>query len=69
MSKRGSRLLRYALVNAAHNVVKNNATFKTYYDAKIVEGNIHYNILGHCADKLVRVIWKMLTEKSEFNLD
>lgn len=32
MSKRGSRVLRYALMNAAHNVVKNNATFKAYYD-------------------------------------
>lgn len=28
MSKRGSKVLRYALMNAAHNVVKNNATFK-----------------------------------------
>ena len=27
MSKRGSRALKYALVNATHNVVKNNATF------------------------------------------
>ena len=34
MSKRGSRVLRYALVNAAWNVVRNNATFKAYYDAK-----------------------------------
>ena len=32
MSKRGSRVLRSALINAAHNVVKNNATFKAYYD-------------------------------------
>ncbi len=31
MSKRGSRVLRYALMNAAHNVVNNNATFKAYY--------------------------------------
>lgn len=37
MSKRGSRVLRYALINAAHNVVKNNATFKAYYDAKRAE--------------------------------
>ena len=36
MSKRGSRVLRYALINAAHNVVKNNSTFKAYYDAKRV---------------------------------
>lgn len=32
MSKRGARVLRSALMNAAHNVVKNNATFKAYYD-------------------------------------
>lgn len=68
MSKRGSRTLRYALINAAHNVVKNNATFKAYYDAKMAEGRTHYNALGHCAGKLVRVIWKMLTDNVEFNL-
>lgn len=69
MSKRGSRVLRYALVNAAHNVVKNNATFKAYYDKKMAEGRSHYNALGHCAGKLVRIIWKMLTDEIEFNLE
>ncbi|EEV00417.1 transposase, partial [Roseburia intestinalis L1-82] len=69
MSKRGSRVLRYALVNAAWNVVRNNATFKAYYDAKRAEGRSHYNALGHCAGKLVRVIWKMLTGEVEFNLE
>ena len=62
MSKRGSKILRYALVNAAHNAVKNNATFKAYYDAKMAEGRTHYNALGHCAGKLVRVIFKMLAD-------
>lgn len=69
MSKRGSRVLRYALINATHNVVKNNATFKTYYDSKRVEGRTQYNALGHCTGKLVRVIWKMLTDEVEFNLE
>ena len=69
MSKRGSRVLRYALVNAAHNVVKNNKTFKTYYETKKSEGRSHYNALGHCAGKLVRIIYKMLTDKKEFNLE
>ncbi len=69
MSKRGSRVLRYALINAAHNVVKNNATFKTYYDKKMAEGRSHYNALGHCAGKLVRIIWKTMTDNVEFNLD
>ena len=68
MSKRGSRVLRYALMNAAWNVVRNNATFETYYNAKRAEGRSHYNALGHCAGKLVRVIWKMLTDEVTFNL-
>lgn len=68
MSKRGSKVLRYALINAAHNVVKNNSTFKAYYDAKMAEGRTHYNALGHCAGKLVRVIYKMLTDNADFNL-
>ncbi|MEA4922669.1 MAG: IS110 family transposase, partial [Eubacteriaceae bacterium] len=69
MSKRGSSTLRYALMNAAHNVVNNNSTFKTYYDAKRAEGRGHYNALGHCAGKLVRIIFKMLKDDVEFNLD
>jgi len=69
MSKRGSKVLRYALMNAAHNVVRNNATFKLYYDKKMAEGRSHYNALGHCAGKLVRIIHKMLTDHVVFDLD
>lgn len=69
MSKRGSSTLRYALMNAAHNIVKNNQTFKKYYDSKRAEGRGHYNALGHCAGKLVRIIYKMLKDDVEFNLD
>lgn len=69
MSKRGSSTLRYALMNAAHNVVKNNTTFNKYYEAKRAEGRGHYSALGHCAGKLVRVIFKMLKDDVEFNLD
>ena len=68
MSKRGSRALRYALINAAHNVVKNNKTFHDYYIQKMSEGRSHYNALGHCAGKLVRIIYKMLTDNVAFNL-
>ena len=69
MFKRVSKVLRYALINAAHNIVKNNATFKAYYDAKMAEGRSHYNALGHYAGKLVRIIWKIMTDNVEFNLD
>lgn len=40
MSKRGFRVLRYALMNAAHNVVKSDATVKAYYDKKMAEGGL-----------------------------
>ncbi len=67
MSKRGSRILRYALIFSAHNVVKNNSTFKTYYDSKVSQGRGHYAALGHCAGKLVRIIFKLLTDNVAFD--
>lgn len=68
MSKRGSRYLRYALIYAAHNVVKNNVTFKQLYNKKRANNLGHYGALGHCAGKLVRIIHKMLTDNVVFNL-
>ena len=68
MSKRGSKMLRYALINAAWNVSLNNDTFKAYYDSKIAQGNSHYSALGHTAHKLVRVIFKLLNDNVEFAL-
>ncbi|MDD3570029.1 MAG: IS110 family transposase [Lachnospiraceae bacterium] len=38
MSKRGSKLLRYALINAAWQTTLVNQTFKDYYDLKISQG-------------------------------
>ena len=69
MSKRGSGMLRYSLVYSAHNVVKNNKTFKEYYDLKRSQGKSHYCALGHVAHKLVRIIFKMLKDNVVFNLD
>ena len=37
--------------------------------SKRAEGQTHNNALGHCAGKLVRVIWKILTDEVEFNLE
>jgi transposase len=68
MSKRGSKLLRYALMNAAWQATLNNKTFKDYYDLKVSQGRSHYNALGHVAHKLVRVIHKMMTGNLRFNL-
>lgn len=68
MSKRGSGMLRYSLVYSAHNVAKNNKTFKEYYDLKRSQGKSHYCALGHVAHKLVRVIFKMLKDNIAFDL-
>lgn len=68
MSKRGSKLLRYALINAAWQTTLVNQTFKDYYDLKVSQGRRHYNALGHVAHKLVRVIHKMMTDNVVFNL-
>ena len=69
MSKRGSGMLRYSLIYSAHNVVKNNKTFRDYYELKRSQGKSHYCSLGHVAHKLVRVIFKMLKDNVTFNLD
>jgi len=67
MSKRGSRVLRYALIYSAHNVVKNNETFLNYYNLKCSQGLGHYAALGHCAGKLVRILYKLLSEDIPFD--
>lgn len=69
MSKRGSSLLRYALILAANNVQLNTKTFNNYYNTKRLEGKLHYNALGHCAGKLIRTIFYMLKNNVKFNLD
>lgn len=62
MEKRGSRYLRYALINAAKYVCFWNPTFEAYLAKKRKEGK-HYNIaITHAAKKLVRVIYAL--EKS-----
>jgi transposase len=68
MSKRGSKMLRYALINAAWQATLNNKTFKDYYDLKVSQGRSHYNALGHVAHKIVSVIHKMMTDNLKFNL-
>ena len=69
MSKRGSSILRYALILAANNVRLNTKTFNDYYNSKRLQGKLHYNTLGHCAGKLVRNIFYMLKRNVKFNLD
>lgn len=68
ISKRGSSHLRYAIHRAAFLIVYNNNTFYEYYTTKRSQGKSHNNALGHICTKLVRIIFKILTEDIEFNL-
>lgn len=67
MSKRGSALLRFALINSAWQLTLNDTTFKAYYDLKRSQGLNHYGALSHVAHKLTRVIFKLLTSDTPFN--
>uniref|UniRef100_UPI0012E32202 transposase n=1 Tax=Oceanivirga salmonicida TaxID=1769291 RepID=UPI0012E32202 len=67
MSKRGSKLLRYALINTAWQLSLNNDIFAKYYKLKINQGKRHYNALGHLASKLVRIIYKLLKDNISFD--
>ena len=62
MEKRGSRYLRFALINAAKYACHWDESFGTYLQKKISEGK-HYNVaITHATKKLVRLIYAM--EKS-----
>lgn len=69
MSKRGSNTLRYALVNATWNVIRNNVVFYFYYNVRRTEGNSHYNALEHCANMLIKVIRKVPHDEVTLNLE
>lgn len=66
MSKRGSSMLHYALINAAWQLSLHNDTFKAYYDLKRSQGLNHYGALGHVAHKFVRVLFKLIRDEIPF---
>lgn len=66
MSKRGSKLLRYAMLRASGLIIWNSETYNAYYNRKLVQGKTHNNAVCHVAHKLTRVIFHMLKENIEF---
>ena len=69
MVKRGSKYLRFALINAARMVCMNDATFNNFKAKKLSEGK-HYRVtLGHVAKKLVRVIYYLLKTNNVYQAD
>ncbi len=65
MSKRGNKLLRYALIWSAYNMSRQDGPLKDYYELKRSQGKSHFNALGHCAAKLCRYVFWILNHPDE----
>jgi len=68
MVKRGSKYLRWALLQAARLVAYRDATFGAYMAKKRGEGKHFYVAMSHVAKKLVRVIFHLLHSGEPFAL-
>ena len=66
MVKRGSKYLRWAVLNAARLVCMRDSTFKAYRDRKQLEGKHYFVASSHTAKKLIRVIFYMLKNNQQF---
>jgi len=66
MVKRGSKYLRWALLQAARLVAMRDETFKNYKDTKLAEGKHYFVTQGHLAKKLSRVIHHLLSKDLKF---
>ena len=65
MVKRGSKYLRWAILNATRLVCMREESFNTYRLRKLSEGKHYFVALSHTSKKLVRVIYYLLkTEKN-----
>ncbi len=66
MEKRGSRYLRYALLEAAKRVCRWEPTYAAYLSKKLAEGK-HYNVaISHAAKKLVRLLHHLETAEDTY---
>lgn len=66
MVKRGSSQLRYVLMNCALPLIRFDMTFAAYYAKKRAEGKPHRVALSHVTKKLVRVIFALERQNTDF---
>lgn len=67
MVKRGSPILRWALLQAAGYVSNYSSTFALYHSKKISEGKSAAVARSHVAKKLVRIIFSLTTHSVPFS--
>ena len=68
MVKHGSSYLRQALMNVVETMMIHAPVFYDFYHKKRDEGKPHRVALSHLARKLVRLIYKLETSRSRFDL-
>lgn len=68
MVKRGSSQLRYTLMNCALPLIRFDVTFAAYYAKKRSEGKSHRVAISHVAKKLVRVIFALERQNTDFSV-
>lgn len=66
MEKRGSKYLRWALINAARYVCNWEPTYTAYLEKKRSEGKHYYVALSHAAKKLVRLLYHLETTGEKY---
>lgn len=66
ISKRGNKYLRKTLFQMAVNCIRNNSTFNAYYHKKRDEEKKYKQAVIATGNKLVRVIYSMLTKRNYY---
>lgn len=66
MVKRGSKYLRWAILQAVKTVAMRDKTFKDYLNKKLSERKHYFVALSHVGKKLIRVIFHLLKNNISF---
>jgi len=67
MVKRGSKYLRWAILNAVRLICMRDVAFKNYFVKKLSEGKHYLVASSHTAKKLIRLIFCLLKRNQRFS--
>ena len=67
MSKQGNAEVRCILYNVARSAVVHNPVIRKTYDHHIAKGMTHSAAMGACMHKILRIVYGMLKNKTEFD--
>jgi transposase len=67
MSKAGNKRLRRILWQCTIVAMKYNPIIRAHYEKKLAEGKKKMVAIGHCMNKLIHIIWAILTYHESFD--